>query len=275
MRMPQHTGPITALQFIQRIRKNAAVPGSVEAVDYVVAGDPTTAVTGIATMAIASIDSLKAAAASGKNLIITLEPTFWADNDNLDRFEGNALFKFKRDFIHSNNLVCFHLHEDWPLKGAGGIAVGMSKELGWDSYIVDPSNPTSFKLPSTTLLGLAQELSRKLDDHTMRVVGDPNLAVSNVAAKWGNATQMPAIHLLNTRVDVVIVGYTHEWEAVEYVQDMISAGQKKGLILLGESKSEQAGMKYCAEWLKTFITEVPVEYIPVSEPYWNLSSKRG
>jgi putative NIF3 family GTP cyclohydrolase 1 type 2 len=273
MRMPQHTGPITALQFIQRIRKNAAVPSSVEAVDYVVAGDPTTAVTGIATMAIASIDSLKAAAASGKNLIVTLEPTFWADNDNLDRFEGNTLFKFKRDFIRSNNLVCFHLHEDWPSKVPDGIAVGMSKEFGWDSYVVDPANATSFKLPSTTLLALAQELSKKLDDRTMRVVGDPKLPVSNVAAKWGNATQMPAIHLLNTPVDVVIVGYTHEWEAVEYAQDMISAGQKKGLILLGESKSEQAGMKYCAEWLKTFITEVPVEYIPVSEPYWNLSGK--
>jgi putative NIF3 family GTP cyclohydrolase 1 type 2 len=273
MRMPQHTGPITALQFIQRIRKNAAVPSSVEAVDYVVAGDPTTAVTGIATMAIASIDSLKAAAASGKNLIVTLEPTFWADNDNLDRFEGNTLFKFKRDFIRSNNLVCFHLHEDWPSKVPDGIAVGMSKKLGWDSYVVDPANATSFKLPSTTLLALAQELSKNLDDRTMRVVGDPKLPVSNVAAKWGNATQMPAIHLLNTPVDVVIVGYTHEWEAVEYAQDMISAGQKKGLILLGESKSEQAGMKYCAEWLKTFITEVPVEYIPVSEPYWNLSGK--
>jgi hypothetical protein len=29
-------------------------------------------------------------------------------------------------------------------------------------------------------------------------------------------------------------------------------------------------MKYCAEWLKTFITGVPVEFIPVIEPYWNL-----
>lgn len=274
MRMPQHTGPITALQFIDRIRKNCALPNTAEAIDYVVAGDPTTAITGIATMAIASLDSLKAAAAAGRNLIITLEPTFWADNDNLDRFEGNALFKLKRDFIRSHNLVCFRLHEDWPLKGPGGIAVGMSKELGWDSYIVDAENPTRFKLPSTTLLGLAQELSRKLNDRTMRVVGDPKLPVSYVAAKWGNAPQMPAIHLLNTPVEVLIVGYTHEWEAVEYAQDMISAGRKKGLILLGESKSEQAGMKYCAEWLKTFITEVPVEYIPVNEPYWNLSNTR-
>jgi putative NIF3 family GTP cyclohydrolase 1 type 2 len=273
MRMPQHTGPITALQFIQRIRKNSAPPSSLDTLDYVVAGDPLTAITGIATTAIASIDSLKAAVAANKNLIVTLEPAFWTDNDNLDRFEGNTLFKFKRDFIRSNNLVCFHLHEDWPLNGPSGIAVGMAKELGWDSYVSDPANPTSFKLPSTTLLGLAQQLSSKLDDRTMRVVGDPKLPLTTVAAKWGNATQMPSIHLLNTVADVVIVGYTHEWEGVEYAQDMISSGQKKGLILLGESMSEQAGMKHCAEWLKTFITEVPVDYIPVNEPYWNLAGK--
>jgi putative NIF3 family GTP cyclohydrolase 1 type 2 len=274
-RMPQHTGPITALQFIQRIRKYSESPNNLDTLDYIAAGDPTTAVTGIATMAIASLDSLRTAVASGKNLIVTLEPTFWADNDNLDRFEGNALFKLKRDYIRSNNLVIFHLHDDWPVKGPSGIATGMAKELGWESYVMDAADPTSFKLPSTTLLGLAQELSRKLDDRTMRVVGDPKLPVSTVAAKWGNATQMPAIHLLNTPVDVVIVGYAHEWEGVEYAQDMISAGQKKGLILLGEAKSEQAGMKHCAEWLKTFITEVPVEYISVNEPYWNLSGRRG
>jgi hypothetical protein len=47
--------------------------------------------------------------------------------------------------------------------------------------------------------------------------------------------------MTNEPVDVVLVGYIHEWEAVEYVQDMISTGQKKGMILLGESRSAQAG----------------------------------
>ena len=25
----------------------------------------------------------------------------------------------------------------------------------------------------------------------------------------------------------------------------------------------------CANWLKTFITEVPVEFIPTAEPFWS------
>jgi putative NIF3 family GTP cyclohydrolase 1 type 2 len=265
-----HTGPITALQFVERIREKTSVPAGMDTEDYIIAGDPTTAVTGIATTAIATLDCLKTAAGSGRNLIVTLEPIFWSDDDHLDRLEGNAEFKIKRDFIRAHNLVCFHLHDHWPAEGPNGIAVGMARELGWEDYTIDRVRPTHFRLPSTTLLSLAKELSGRLNDRTMRVVGDPNLPVVNVIAAWGKSSQIPTIRMLNEPVDAVLVGYTHEWEAVEYVQDMIAAGQKKSMILLGESRAEQAGMKYCAEWLKTFISEVPVEFIPVIEPYWNL-----
>jgi hypothetical protein len=27
-------------------------------------------------------------------------------------------------------------------------------------------------------------------------------------------------------------------------------------------------MKYFAGWLKTFVTEVPIEYVPAAEPFW-------
>ena len=40
------------------------------------------------------------------------------------------------------------------------------------------------------------------------------------------------------------------------------------MVLLGEVKSEQAGLKFVADWLKTVITEVPVVFIPLVEPYW-------
>jgi putative NIF3 family GTP cyclohydrolase 1 type 2 len=269
-RFPLHTGPLTALQYIELIRAHIGAPADGSTEDYVIAGDPTMAVTGIATTVIGTFDCLRRAAASGKNLIVTREPIFWADNDNLDRLEGNAEFKVKRDFIRSENLVCFHLLDHWPAQGPRGIAVGMAKGLDWETYVLDPESHTHFKLPPTTLLGLAQELATKLNDRTMRIIGDPKLPVTNVVASWGNAAQIPTMRLLNEPVDVVLAGYTHEWEAVEYVQDMIAAGQKKGMILLGEFLSEQAGMNYCADWLKTLIPDQPVEFIPVAEPYWNL-----
>jgi hypothetical protein len=35
--------------------------------------------------------------------------------------------------------------------------------------------------------------------------------------------------------------------------------------------SEQAGMKYCADWLRSFVTEVPIEFIAAPEPFWTPS----
>jgi hypothetical protein len=48
---------------------------------------------------------------------------------------------------------------------------------------------------------------------------------------------------------------------------MIASGEKKGLILPGRTSSEQAGMGYRSEWLKSFIPEAPVEFIHEEEPF--------
>jgi putative NIF3 family GTP cyclohydrolase 1 type 2 len=266
--MPLHTGPITALQFLQRILAKTGAGNRPQTIDHVSAGDPTQAVTGIAVMAMASLAGIKAAAASGSNLVVTYDPAFWSGNDELDRLEGDALFAEKRDFLRAHNMVVFNLHDHWRDHMPDGIAIGMAQALGWEKYAA--ADPNLFRLPPTSLLALAHLLGEKLDDRTLRVVGDPKLGVATVAAAWGNAAQMTTIGLLNGPADVVICGYSHEWEAVEYCQDMIAAGGKKGMILLGQAASVQLGMKYCANWLGSFITEVPVRFVPLSEPYWSL-----
>jgi len=50
--------------------------------------------------------------------------------------------------------------------------------------------------------------------------------------------------------------------------DSITAGNQKALILLGHVVSEQAGMLYCADWLRSFVSEVPIEFIATREPFW-------
>ena len=261
---------VTALQLIARILEKSGATSRPQTIDHVSAGDPTMAVSGVATMAIASLDGLKRAAAGGRNLILTYDPAFWSGNDNFDRLEGNSLFLEKRDFIRAHNLVCFNLHDHWRDRMPDGVATGMAAGLGWTPY-QRGNDPAAFQLPSTTLLDLARYLQTRLNDPTLRVVGDPKLAVRNVAALWGSAAQMPAIQRLNMDIDVLVTGYAREWEAVEYAQDMIATGQKKALILLGEAASVDFGMKYCAEWIATFIPEVPVEFVPSHLPYWGIS----
>jgi len=69
-------------------------------------------------------------------------------------------------------------------------------------------------------------------------------------------------------VEVLAIGEIPEWETVEYVYDAVAERKRKALILLGHIPSEQPGMEYCTEWLKTFVAEVPVEFIATPELFW-------
>ena len=255
---------ITALQITDRIF--AQLEGADTGSDRIVAGDPLNEVTGIATTAMATLDCLRQAADADLNLIISCEPTFWSTDDRLDRLETDPLFLQKRDFIREHRMTVLSFRDQWQ----EGIATGMARTLGWENDSEGGEGSGRFVLPQTTLLELGRYISRTLQDRTMRIVGNPALQVERVAAIWGTAEQLHTIDLLNGPADVVICGYTREWESVEYVQDMISTGSNKGLIMLGQVKSVEGGMRYCAEWLRTAITEVPVDFIPVPEPYWGL-----
>lgn len=266
-------GPPIALQLVDRILAKVGAPARIGTVDRIVAGDPAAPVTGIAVMAIASLAGLQAAAAMQRNFVVAYDGPFWSDPESFDHITGNPLLAAKRDFLRQHDMVVLRFRDHWRARTPDGISVGMARALGWEAHLASPGDPNRFTLPPTTLLGLARELRTKLDDRTLRVVGDPKLSVSRVAASWGNAAQLPTIALLNSDVDVVVCGYTREWEAVEYAQDMIATGARKGLILLGEGKSVEGGMRYCAEWLRTIVPEVPVDLIAETEPYWSLAAR--
>jgi hypothetical protein len=69
-------------------------------------------------------------------------------------------------------------------------------------------------------------------------------------------------------VEAVVVGESREWETVLYAVDAAAQGRRKGLIVIGHDLSEEAGMRECADWLRGFVTEVPVEFLPAGEPFW-------
>jgi putative NIF3 family GTP cyclohydrolase 1 type 2 len=260
---------LTAGQIIERIKANVGIPWRAQTVDNLIAGTADTPVKGIATTMMATLDVLQRAAAAGKNMVITHESTFFSHQDRVDQFQQDATYKYKLDFLNKNQLAVFHFHDHLHgLKPIDGVAKGMMRELGWEQYN-DPANFRLYKFPGTTLAKLAKELQTKLRIRTMRVVGDPNLMIKNAFASWGNCSLQPGVPFLaRPDVDVLIIGETHEWELVEYAQDMIASGQKKALIVLGHVVSEQAGMKFCADWLKGFVKEVPIEFIAAAEPFW-------
>jgi putative NIF3 family GTP cyclohydrolase 1 type 2 len=257
---------LTAGQVIDRIKANVGIPWREQTVDNLIEGTTELPVKGIASTMMATLDVLQRAAAKGLNMVITHEPTYFSHQDRTEPILQDSLYQLKRDFIRQHNMAVFHFHDHWHGRRPDGIATGMIRELGWEKNL-DAETPKLFTFPEIPLARFAQGIASRLNIRTMRVVGDPRLPVRRVMASWGNVSLMPGIPYL-AQADVLVVGETHEWELVEYVQDAITSGQKKALIILGHLVSEQAGMKYCAEWLKGFIPEVPVEFIPAAEPYW-------
>lgn len=264
---------ITAGEVIERIQKNVGVPWRAETVDTFKAGSPQTPVKGIATTMMATLDVLQRSAAAGRNLVITHEPTFYSHQDGTD-LSNDPVYQFKADFIRKNNMAVWRFHDHWHAHRPDGIATGMIEELGWAQH-VDSANPRRFIFDNLTLGQLAREMQSKLKIRTMRVVGDPNLRLRSVAANWGYTDGPGGMRALSRPdVDALIVGESREWEVVEYADDAVAAGMKKGLIVLGHIPSEQAGMKHCARWLKSFVTEVPIDFVAANEPFWTPSTSK-
>jgi hypothetical protein len=74
-------------------------------------------------------------------------------------------------------------------------------------------------------------------------------------------------------VNLIVIAEAIEWESCEYFRDfLIWKGNDKAMILLGREPSEDPGYGEVASWLKTFITEIPIDWIPAKTPFWIPSS---
>lgn len=262
---------LTAREIINRIQAHVGVPWQAETLDTFKAGNPDEPVTGVALTMMATMDVLERAAASGKNLVITHEPTFYNHLDKLDVLpekEKDPVLAAKLAFIAEHHLVVWRFHDHWHMRTPDGIEAGMAHALGWEKQ-VDPENQYLFAVSETTLESLAAELKKKLDVHVLRIVGDPHLKIKKVGLVPGaSGFQKETLALERNDVDVLVTGEPREWETVEYVADAATQGKHKGLIILSHIPSEQAGMEECAQWLKTFVNEVPVEFVPAKDPFW-------
>lgn len=270
---PRNSAKLTAGEVLDRIRANIGIPWlsatMPTTVDNIVGGSDETRVKGIATSTMATLEVLQSAVATGRNMVISHETPYYSHPDKTDDIKGDATLGYKLDYIRKNDLAILHMHDHWHHREPDGNAVGMARELGWGRY-VDAKDPKKFTLPPVSLEQFAQYLESKLALRTVRVVGHASMQVRQVYGNWGYVKRELGISLLSRPdVDVLVTGETREWEVVPYIQDMIASGQKKALVLLGHVASENGGMRYCADWLRGFITEVPISFIPAPEPFWN------
>lgn len=261
--------PITAREVVAQIQKQIGIPWQTDTVDTFKAGNPDTAVTGIAVTMMATMDVLQRAAAQGLNFVITHEPTFYSHLDTPDGLpENDPVWTEKREFIEKHGMVVWRFHDHWHMRKPDGIEAGMVHALGWERF-QNPDNQYLFVMPETTLQQLAQEVAKKLNSTVVRIIGNPQMKLTKLAFSPGSAGFQTETHALERDgVQVLMVGETREWETVEYVADAVTERRDKALIVIGHIPSEQAGMEECTRWLKGFVKGVTIEFVPAKQPFW-------
>lgn len=278
------TTPLTVTLAMERIRQNIGVTWKEPTIDGIKAGDRTASVSGVAVTAMATMDVLARAVREKTNLIVSLEPVYFGHNDGppapnpqagAGRGGGRGaggiapddpVFLAKEDFIAKNGLAVIRLSDHWRARTPDPFALGLAQTMNWTKYRA--GSDIRYDLPGITIGSLAETLANKLNVRAgIRVVGDAQTQVSRIGLLPGVSALAASVKML-PECDVIVAGETREWESVEYAQDAVAAGQKKGLIMLGRVISEEPGMNLCADWLKTLLPEVSVRSFSSGDPYW-------
>lgn len=269
----------SAADLTRQIVDKTGVPTPDNSVDGFKAGDESTPIRGVAVAAMATVDVLRQAAKANLNLVLTFEPTFFGRNDGQPPAadappwgrggvaQNDPILTAKRQLIQSSGLVVYRFHDHWVNRKENDLAAALGSALGWSRFAKN-SDPTSYEIAPQELSELVPKVKAQLKvNGGMRVVGDP-------AAKIRRVVLLPGIQPLSSftsrmpEADLVITGETRDWEGEEYAADTVAAGEKKGLISVGRVVSEDPGMRACADWIRTFIHDVPVQWIPTGDPFW-------
>ena len=267
----------------------AAIPGAPleGTIDTIKTGDPSQVVTGIVTTFLATTEVIEKTIELGANLIITHEPTFYEHLDETEWLADDPVYKAKRRLIDEHHIVIWRFHDYWHRHRPDGVLTGVLKALAWENqtdaatgaavntplessedYFAVLKASCHINIAPISLLDLAALFKEKLDIQRVRVVGSPDLICTRVALLVGKVEGKLQIALLGQDdVNVLVCGEINEWETSEYVRDAVHLRQEKGLIILGHANSEEAGMKWCADWLRPRLPGVSVTHLPAGDPF--------
>jgi len=266
--MGQNRPPNTAGEVIQTIIKNTGATPVPNTVDVIKEGSPETTVTGIATCMFATMEVLKRAVEKNCNLIIVHEPLYYNHLDKTEKFQGDSVFLMKKKFINDHNLVIWRFHDYIHRIQPDGVISGMVEKLGWEKNKVE-GNPYKFSFPQITLGALLENLKKTFPQNTVNVVGNPSMKLSGLMFVPGAAGSDMQIQALRDKdVQVVVAGEVPQWETYEYVRDAVIQGRKKAIVFIGHINSEESGMKFCADWLRKFTKDIPINYVECGSSYW-------
>ena len=235
-------------------------------VDGFRAGDGDAEVRGIVVAARASTTVLQKALSLGANVVISRE-AFLGDSQDRPVNKPEPALAEKISLIEKNGLAVLRLQD--PRVGPVGMAITTAypEAIGLRNHRrdVNLADGLIYSIRPSRVIDLVRKTKAVLPTQTVRLVGDPQMAITGVAVATESSRPNALAPLISRpEVNVLIAGEVHETETTAYVMDAIAIGQRKALLLVGSIAKEEPAARNLADWLKS-ITTVPVAYVPSNE----------
>ncbi|UYQ94988.1 Nif3-like dinuclear metal center hexameric protein [Chitinophaga horti] len=257
---------LTVQQVMDLVLKEGNLSRIADTVDTLKTGHAAQPVTGIITTMFPTINVIQEAIKHKANFIIAHEPAFYNHKDDKGWVKDNGVLRQKLAMIDKHQIVIWRFHDYCHALQPDAVSYGVARKAGWERYY--KTGQLSLTIPAISLKQLAQHLKTSLGISQVRVIGDLAQSCTRIAlmpGAWGGQRQVNAVE--TEKPDVLIVGELSEWETAEYIRDANLLGQKKGLIVLGHSVSEEPGMEYFAEWLRPKLPGIKVTHVSSNDPF--------
>jgi putative NIF3 family GTP cyclohydrolase 1 type 2 len=239
---------------------NRSVKPGHESVDGFKTGDPEAEITGIAVGWMSYTWALQEALASGCNLFITHEPTFYDHHDLNAEIERTAITRQKRQFIEQAGLVILRCHDLWDLLPEIGILDSWGQLLELGEEIEHLAYVKIYQSPVTTARDLARRVAQRLQplgQPGVQLVGRADKPVQRIAIGTGAIT--PVIHIIERHhPDAVICtddGIVFWRDAAFAIDGGIP------LIIVNHAVSEELGFRNLATLLQKQFPRMKVIHI--------------
>ena len=257
---------LTVGEIINLILKE--IPGAPfkDTVDTLKSGTPDQTVTGIVSTSFATMSVIEKTASLGANFIIAHEPTFYNHRDEVNWLESDSVYQHKRDLLKKHNIAVWRFHDYIHSHRPDGVQMGVLTALGWEKY-TDKDELHLINLPTTSLIEIVTHVKAKLGIEMVRVIGDPSQVCQRIGLLPGAAggrAQIASIQRM--KPDLFICGELSEWETSEYIRDARFIGEKRALIVLGHTVSEEPGMQWLVSWLQPKVPGIKVTHIRAGNP---------
>jgi putative NIF3 family GTP cyclohydrolase 1 type 2 len=249
----------------------SAVPGPVPSatVDTLKCGDPEAEVTRVITTFMATAQVIERAVALGAQMIVTHEPTFYnhLDDPTWAGLDHDHVLRAKRAVLDRNHLAVFRFHDAPHRMRPDAILAGVLDALGWSSA-VSPACPRIIALEATPARAIiAHAVAGLGGTRPALVVGDSERVCRRIGVLVGASGGESHLRFLrDQKPDLLLCGELNEWETSEYVRDAIQLGFPMTLAVLGHATTEEAGMRWLAEWMRPLLPGVEVVHVPAGDP---------